>query len=267
MLLNVMVYRVCKIVEIAAHHLSANFALKPIIGVNVDYVVNCIGAILAPPSKSKGNSTTVGILPYITYMTPQHSNQEYRKPFGKSAMIRTVAAAVITMLLATPASSLASSKDEKTAAECDKYLAEMSTDLDTLEALVPNVPSDEASYLEKEYSAAINVKAVIRIAAVEQRPFFPAWNLHNAFDSAREELKLSQQINGDKNLKLKIEMASYIPYRMANAKIAWDKFGDADNGKILTLQQIGRGAEKSGLLIGTPGLYIWCLASFIPEAK
>jgi hypothetical protein len=182
-------------------------------------------------------------------------------------MTRTFAAAIIAMLLAMAAPSLAFSKDEKTPDECNKYLTEMSNDLDTLEALVPNVPPDEASYLEKEYSTAVDVMASVRIYAVEHRPLFPAWNLHNAFHIAREELKLHEPIPADHNLKFEIEMASRIPWRMADAKIAWDKFDEADDGKILTPRQIGLGAEKSEELIGTPGTYIWCLASFIPEAK
>jgi hypothetical protein len=43
------------------------------------------------------------------------------------------------------------------------YLAEMSHVLDTLEALVPNVPPDEASYLAKEGAAAIDAGAGKRI--------------------------------------------------------------------------------------------------------
>jgi hypothetical protein len=78
-------------------------------------------------------------------------------------------------------------------------------------------------------------------------------------------LKISQRISSENNLKFKMEMASRIPFRMANAKIAWDKFDDADNGKILTPEQIRIGPEKSELLIGTPGLYIWCLAHLIPK--
>ncbi len=129
------------------------------------------------------------------------------------------------------------------------------------------MPPDEASYLEKEYSAAINMKASMRIHAVEQRPFFPAWNLHNAFDAAREQLKESQGVNAASNLKLKIEMASLIPYTMKDAKIAWDKFDDADNGKTLTLEQIRQSAEVSERMIGVPGFYIWCLASFIQDKE
>ena len=173
------------------------------------------------------------------------------------------------MLLVTTAPAF--SEDEKSPNECGKYLSEMSQDLDTLEALVPNVPPDEASYLDKEYSAAISEMAVMRISAVEHRPLFPAWDLRNQFQSAREALKTNQPLatlpDLKSNLKFTIEMAAHIFHPMANAKIAWDAFNDADNGRSLTLQQVRVGAEKSEYLIAMPGLYISCLASFLPEAK
>jgi hypothetical protein len=71
------------------------------------------------------------------------------------------------------------------------------------------------------------------------------------------------------NLKREISSAALIPYRMANAKIAWDKFDFADGGKILTLQQAKLGGEKSEylIIISAPGFYLGCLASFIQDAK
>jgi hypothetical protein len=182
-------------------------------------------------------------------------------------MIRAIAAAVIGMLVATAALSLAFAKDEKIPNECGKYLTEMSEVLDTLEALVPNVSPEEASYLEKEDAAAIQTHAGKRIYDVEHRPLYPAWHLHNEFYSARQELKTSQPALSYTDLKFAIEIASRIPHVMGNAKIAWDAFGNADNGRILTLQQVRLGAEKSEYLLGAPGLYIWCLASFLPDAK
>lgn len=187
------------------------------------------------------------------------------------AMLRTIVAAVIAMLLATAAPSLAVSQDEKSPNGCGKYLSEMSEDLDTLEALVPNVPPEEASYLEKEDSAAIQSLAGKRIYDVEHRPLYAAWHLHNEFHWAREELKGNQTLLAlpdlRSNLKFTIEMASHLPHPMANAKIAWDAFDNADKGWSLTLEQVRFGAEKSEYLLGAPGLYIWCLASFLPEAK
>jgi hypothetical protein len=108
--------------------------------------------------------------------------------------------------------------DEKTPDECTKYLDEMESDLNTLENLVPNVPPEEASYLEKEYSAAIQSLSGQRIYGVEQRSFFAAWNLHNAFDEAREQLKLSRPSVSVLHLKMKIQMASLIPWPMTKSK-------------------------------------------------
>lgn len=66
----------------------------------------------------------------------------------KFCIVAVVAATVLPILLA--ASHPAFSADEKSPNECGTYLTEMSQVLDTLEALVPNVPPDEASYLEKK---------------------------------------------------------------------------------------------------------------------
>jgi hypothetical protein len=85
----------------------------------------------------------------------------------------TIAAAVIVMLVTTAAPATAFSKDEKSPNECGKYLSEMSQDLDILEALVPNVPPEEASYLEKEDAAAIQTGGGKRIYALEHRPLYP----------------------------------------------------------------------------------------------
>jgi len=63
---------------------------------------------------------------------------------------RICPAALLALLVLIAASHPAFSADEKSPNECGTYLTEMSQVLDTLEALVPNVPPDEASYLEKK---------------------------------------------------------------------------------------------------------------------
>ena len=158
--------------------------------------------------------------------------------------------------------------NEKVPDECEKYLTEMSHQLNALEALVPNVPPDEASYLEKEYFAALEVKSSKRIYDVQRRPLYYAWILHGSFDNARRQINIAQQTLGHPpgqlvDLKFAMQIASLIPYDMANAKVAWIDFDNADNGKVLTLEQIRQGARLSQLMIGEPGQYIWCLAQFI----
>lgn len=186
-------------------------------------------------------------------------------------MTRTFAAPVLAILLATFAPRLAFSAEEKSPNECGKYLTQLSQVLDTLEALVPNVPHDEASYLEKEDDAAIQSGAGKRIFDVRHRRLYPAWHLHNTFYLARQDLKSSQTLTAlpdlKSNLKFTIIMAARLPRPMAEAKIAWDEFDNADNGQILTLQQVGRGAEQSQYLLGVLGLYIMCLANFIQDGK
>jgi hypothetical protein len=186
-------------------------------------------------------------------------------------MIRTITAAVLAILMATVAHSLAFSQNEKSPNECGKYLTEMSENLDTLEAFVPNVPPDEASYLEKEIAAAIQSRSEKRISDVQRRRLYPAWHLHNEFDLARHVLKDNQTLAAlpgiKSNLKFTIQMAAHTPDAMANAKIAWDEFDKSDHGQTLTLEQVRLGAYKSQRLLGVPGLYIMCLANFIQDAK
>jgi hypothetical protein len=187
-------------------------------------------------------------------------------------MLARISAGLFAMLLvATAVRSLAFSKDEKSPNECGKYLMEMSAVLDTLEALVPNVPPDEANYFEKEHASAIQSGSGKRIFDVEHHRLYQAWHLHNEFYWARQELKGSQTLAAlpdlKSNLKFTIVAATRIPHPMANAKIAWDEFDNADRGQILTLEQVRLGAEKSEYLIGAPDLYIMCLANFIQDAK
>jgi hypothetical protein len=90
-------------------------------------------------------------------------------------MIRTTAAASFALVVVTSALSPDFAAGEKTPQECDdNYLDEMANNFDALEVLVPNVPPEEASYIDKEYSAAIQSKAGQRIYAIEHRPLFPA---------------------------------------------------------------------------------------------
>jgi hypothetical protein len=182
-------------------------------------------------------------------------------------LTRIFAALIATLVWAVP--SLAFSQDEKSPNECGKYLTEMSEALDTLEALVPNVPPEEAGYLEKEYTAAVQILSGKRIFDAEHRRLYPAWHLHVRLNAARRQLKVQPgfQRESKSSLKTTIGMAAFLPYEMANVRIAWDEFSDADNGQILTLGQVRLGAEKSEGLIVWPGLYIACLANFIQDAK
>jgi len=70
-------------------------------------------------------------------------------------MIRAFAGAV-AMLLEIMAPLPTSAIDEKSPDECTKYLDQMTSELDTLEALVPNVPPEEAGYIEKSIPHPFN---------------------------------------------------------------------------------------------------------------
>src|SRR6516165_2561016 len=114
---------------------------------------------------------------------------------------RICPAALLALLVLIAASHPAFSADEKSPNECGTYLTEMSQVLDTLEALVPNVPPDEASYLEKKDAAAITSGAGKRIFDVQHRPLYPAWHLRNEFYSTRQELKNNQTLVALPDLK------------------------------------------------------------------
>ena len=172
---------------------------------------------------------------------------------------------VAALLPVFPCSALAD--DAKAPGDCKEYLKEMKADLDWLEALVPNVPHDEASYLEKEYDAALKAKSDKRIFDLEHRPYYWAWNFHDEFYNLRLDIDLSQQSILANDIEFAIKIASKIPYRMTNAQVAWNNFDRADNGKVLSDNQIQQGAYRSTAMAALPGKYIWCLANFIGDGK
>jgi hypothetical protein len=165
------------------------------------------------------------------------------------------------LLIVTVAPFHAFSADEKAPDDCGKYLKEMKENLEALEVLVPTVPPDEAAYLDKEDSAAVKAKSNERIYEVEHRPYYTAWNFHNVAEDARGEIERQSESATLDDLKFKIEMASRLPYRMTEARIAWIDFAwiDFDNAD-LTLKQSGEGGMRSVLISELPGQYIWCLA-------
>ena len=172
---------------------------------------------------------------------------------------------ILAVLLLAPFRAFAGG--EKAPDDCGKYLKEMKANLDALEVLVPNVPPDEAAYLDKEDLAAVKAKSNERIYEVEHRPYYTAWQFHNVVEDARGEIERQSAIPALHDLKFAIEMASRIPLRMTEARIAWNDFDNADNGHVLTAKQIGEGAMRSGVMSGLPGEYIWCLASFIDNSN
>ena len=181
-------------------------------------------------------------------------------------MKNDISAVILLLILLAPYPSF--SAEEKSIYECRKYLIEMKEHLDTLESFVPNVPPDEAVYLDKEDSAAIKAESNKRIFDVEHRPYFTAWELHNSFDIARTEIELNEEgLVPKQDPKFAIQMASRIPYHVTEVRIVWNNFDNADKGKILTNSQVVEGIRHSIKISGLPGDYIYCLASFIPEVK
>lgn len=135
--------------------------------------------------------------------------------------------------------------------------------LDEVEAFVPFVPPEDASYFDKEEGAAVAVNSSQRLNALAQRPHYFAWKLHIAFTEARDILKQVGAIPETGDIKWRIRMASRIPFRLSNARSAWDDYVWTDYSHTLVPEQVGRGTEDMTKLAGLPQFYIWCLVGLI----
>ena len=135
--------------------------------------------------------------------------------------------------------------------------------LDNIEPYVPFVPPEEVTYLDKEYAAAFKTGSLHRLGALTQRPYYYAWQLHIQFANARALIKEIDDIPEIVGIKMRIQMASRLPFQMANARSAWDDY--VWNTNALTPEQIRHGAEEMTRLSGLPDFYIWCLADLIDQ--
>jgi hypothetical protein len=102
--------------------------------------------------------------------------------------------------------------------------------LDRVELLVPNVPPEEAHYIENEEKAALEVQDNYqRYNILTTRPYFIAWRLHSDFDNIRKELN-NHKGTGTYRLTSSDEIRKYISsllglfYTLQEAVRHWTQF-------------------------------------------
>jgi hypothetical protein len=186
----------------------------------------------------------------------------------KSVLIISMpAAAVIASLVLI----VAASPPVFAAKSCDDYQngnpKEGLRVLDEVEALVPFVPPEQAAYFEKELGAAFKVHSTERIGTLTLRPFYYACALHRDFANARDLLKEVDGVSEIAGIKLRIQIASRLPFDMSNARSAWEDYLWSPPAHTLTDEQVERGSGEMTKLTGLPGFYISCLAGLIEEKK
>lgn len=155
---------------------------------------------------------------------------------------------------------------------CKENIGNIIKSLDLVETSIPFVPPEEAAYLEKEFNAwfkeAQKSKSSNatgrRYRALTARPHFYAWELHDDFAIAKNDLQALKRLTPEASLKRKIELASFIPYKLSNARNAWDEYS-VYKEKDLTYEQEFRGSLNMGLIASEFGEYLRCLSQYIPE--
>jgi hypothetical protein len=110
---------------------------------------------------------------------------------------------------------------------CDRAremnLDEVIKALDKVEAAVPEVPAEEAAYLEKESKLAFSSDDVPRMNAVVQRAYYRAWEVHRDFSLARKEVEQARQLPDAAPIKARIMAAAHAPYALSVARSSWDE--------------------------------------------
>jgi hypothetical protein len=110
--------------------------------------------------------------------------------------------------------------------------------LDKVEILVPTVPPEEATYLEKETHDAVTVQSEQRFNIAAARPYYPAWSLHSNFAKTRRKLetyKLSQFHSLaliQHFLRKEISSTTSLFYYLSDAEVAWSEFESTPNVRI-----------------------------------
>jgi hypothetical protein len=133
--------------------------------------------------------------------------------------------------------------------------------------VVPFVPPEEAAYFAKEATAAFQVNSAQRVGALLRRPYYYAWRLHIEFTNARETLQEVDGVPEIVGIKMRIRMASRLPWHLSEARSSWDDYISNDHSHTLTGSQVRSAAEDMTTLTPMSGFYIWCLAGFIDEKK
>ena len=137
--------------------------------------------------------------------------------------------------------------------------------LDKVEAFVPFVPPEEAAYLEKEETAASEIHSSQRFGALVSRPYYYARKLHIEFAIARDRLKELNGLPEIGGIKIRIFMASNLPFALSNVRSSWDDYYWNDRSHPISVNNVRVLTEDMMALAGMPGFYIWCLADSMDE--
>ena len=139
--------------------------------------------------------------------------------------------------------------------------------MDKVEAFVPFVPPEEAAYLEKEEAAASEAHSSQRFGALVSRPYYYAHKLHIEFASARDLLKEIDGVPEIVGIKMRVLIASRLPFQLSNVRSSWDDYYWNDRGHTIHVNDVRVLTEYVVTLASIPGFYIWCLADTIDEKK
>ena len=132
-------------------------------------------------------------------------------------------------------------------------------------AFVPFVPPEEAAYLEKEETAASEIHSSQRFGALVSRPYYYARKLHIEFAIARDRLKELNGLPEIGGIKIRIFMASNLPFALSNVRSSWDDYYWNDRSHPISVNNVRVLTEDMMALAGMPGFYIWCLADSMDE--
>ena len=146
---------------------------------------------------------------------------------------------------------------------CDRALQRIVQEVDDVETLVPNVPPEEADYLEKEYYAATSAGSQGRFAILQARPYYYAWRLHVELEDVRDTLNDLERAPAAAKARTRIESASDLPGPLGGALEAWLDYVRA-HGNLLTEQQLVNGGTNIRMTLLDSGQYIRCEAEQLP---
>jgi hypothetical protein len=177
-------------------------------------------------------------------------------------MLAAAAFAVFVPIVAASAPALAAKSCDDNPSGNPKDALRL---MDKVEAFVPFVPPEEATYLEKEEAAASEAHSSQRFGALVGRPYYYAHKLHIEFASARDLLKEIDGVPEIVGIKMRILIASRLPFQFSNVRSSWDAYYWNDRSHTISVNDVRVLTEDVIALAGMPGFYIWCLAYTIDE--
>ena len=136
--------------------------------------------------------------------------------------------------------------------------------LSSIDDIVPQTPPEEAAYLEKEYAASLKVNDLRRISVVISRPYFHAWQLRDAIESARLYLEKDKALPSSASPKEHIQAIADADSKLANVRAYWDDYQRSALANNLPNDVVGSASADAVMLTGEVGNYVWCWADKLP---